>query len=384
MTTSDVRPHAPWVAVALALALAACSAGPTRPSTSTPRLTVPAISAVSPTSGSTSGGTTVTVTGTGFTGVTKVVFGSAPSTGFTVVSDTRITANTPPGAAGIVDVVVTNARGASAVTPQDHFVYSTPGPTVASVAPTSGPTTGSTTVIISGSGFTGVTKVAFGTVAAAVTVVSDTKITALSPPQAVGIQDVTVTTPAGTSALSAADQFTYKPPPPTVTGVAPGAGTVTGGTTVTITGTGFTGATKVLFGTVAATSFAVVSDSRVTAVSPAEAAATHNVTVTTANGTSALTAADHFTFTAPVPVITSVAPSSGPASGGTTVTITGTAFTGATKVLFGTVAAAGFTVVSATRITALSPAQAAATRNITVTTGFGTNTLNGSDHFTYK
>jgi len=41
-------------------------------------------------------------------------------------------------------------------------------------------------------------------------------------------------------------------------------------------------------------------------------------------------------------------------------------------------------VVSATRITALSPAQAAATRNITVTTGFGTNTLNGSDHFTYK
>ncbi|TMD03065.1 MAG: hypothetical protein E6J01_17120, partial [Chloroflexi bacterium] len=87
------------------------------------------------------------------------------------------------------------------------------------------------------------------------------------------------------------------PSGPVVTGVSPTSGTTGGGTTVTITGTGFTGATAVKFGTVAAASFTVNSDSSITAVSPAEASATVDVTVTTANGTSAASAADQFTFT---------------------------------------------------------------------------------------
>src|ERR1019366_7947378 len=64
----------------------------------------------------------------------------------------------------------------------------------------------------------------------------------------------------------------------------------------------------------------------------------------------------------PAPAVTSISPSSGPTTGGTTVTITGTNFTGATKVGFGAVAATSFTVVSSTEITAVSPAQAAGTR----------------------
>jgi hypothetical protein len=142
-----------------------------------------------------------------------------------------------------------------------------------------------------------------------------------------------------------------------------------------------TGATKVLVGTVAATSFSVVSSSEITAVSPAQVAAVHNTYVTTPEGTSLPVAADEFTYTAAV--VSSISPTSGPTTGGTTVTITGFGFTGATKVLFGTVAATSFSVVSDTKITAVSPAQAAAWHKIYVTTPSGTSSPVTADRFTY-
>jgi hypothetical protein len=83
---------------------------------------------------------------------------------------------------------------------------------------------------------------------------------------------------------------------PTVTGVNPNTGPTTGGTTVTITGTNLTGATAVMFGTVAATSFTVNSDTSITAVAPAESAGTVDVTVTTPGGTSATSSADQYTY----------------------------------------------------------------------------------------
>jgi hypothetical protein len=126
--------------------------------------------------------------------------------------------------------------------------------------------------------------------------VSDTKITAVSPAEASALHNIFVTTPGGTSATVTADQFTFKNTAPVVTAVSPTSGSTSGGTTVTITGTGFTGATKVLFGAVAAASFTVVSDTKITAVSPAEASALHNIFVTTPWGTSATVTADQFTF----------------------------------------------------------------------------------------
>ena len=69
---------------------------------------------------------------------------------------------------------------------------------------------------------------------------------------------------------------------------------------MTITGTGFTGATAVDFGTTPATNFTVVSDTTITADSPA-GTGTVDVTVTTPAGTSATSAADQFTYTWPVP-----------------------------------------------------------------------------------
>ncbi len=154
---------------------------------------------------------------------------------------------------------------------------------------------------------------------------------------------MTVTTTGGTSTTSAADQFTYVSAP-TVTNVSPSSGPTAGGTVVTITGTNFTGATGVKFGTVAGTGVVVNSATSITVTSPAEAAATVDVTVTAAGGTSAVNApADQFTYVS-APTVTNVSPSSGPTAGGTVVTITGTNFTGATGVKFGTAAGTGFIV----------------------------------------
>jgi hypothetical protein len=68
-------------------------------------------------------------------------------------------------------------------------------------------------VTVTGSGFTGTTAVSFGTAAAPnLAVASDTQLTVTSPPGAAGTVDVTVTTPAGTSATTPAGQYTYIAP----------------------------------------------------------------------------------------------------------------------------------------------------------------------------
>ncbi|HEV7524756.1 MAG TPA: IPT/TIG domain-containing protein, partial [Acidimicrobiia bacterium] len=359
--------------------------GPTTTATPTCRPTgsvcTPIISSVSPSSGPTAGGTSVTISGFDFTGTTAVNFGATPATTFTVNSSTSITATAPAGTAGTVDITATDSAGTSSTSTADQFTY-VGAPTVTSVSPTSGPAAGGTSVTITGTGFTGATAVNFGATAATTfTVNNATTITATSPAHSAGAVDVTVTTPNGTSATSANDQFTFVAAP-TVTSVSPTSGPAAGGTSVTITGTGFTGATAVNFGAAAATTFTVNNATSITATSPAHSAGTVDTTVTTPGGTSATSAADQFTFLA-APTVTSVSPTSGPAAGGTSVTITGTGFTGATAVNFGATAATTFTVNNATSITATSPAHSTGTVDITVTTPGGTSATSANDQFTF-
>ena len=89
------------------------------------------------------------------------------------------------------------------------------------------------------------------------------------------------------------------------------------------------------------------------------------------------------TLVATKPSISAVAPNVGPATGGASVTITGANFTGATGVKFGTKAAAGFSISSATRIIATSPAGTGIV-DVTVTTPGGTTGAVTVDHFTYS
>jgi cyclophilin family peptidyl-prolyl cis-trans isomerase len=333
----------------------------------------PLVTGVSPAYAAPAGGAQVTITGSNFTGATAVKFGNTAATSFTFVSDTKITATAPAGT-GLVNVTVTNPGGTSATSAADQFNY---GPAVSGISPLRGAPAGGTQVTITGTNFTAATAVKFGTTAAtSFTVVSDTQITAKAP-AGTGAVDVTVTTTGGTSATSAADQFSYAP---LITAVTAAQGPLAGGTQVTITGSGFTGASGVKFGSLAA-SFDVVSDTQITANSPAGSGAV-DVTVTTAGGTSATSAADTFTYLA-APTIAGFDSSSAPAAGGMQVTITGTGFTGATAVTFGTTAATAFTVVSDTQITATVPAGANGTADVTVVATGGTSTVVPQDQFTY-
>ncbi|MCX6953868.1 MAG: IPT/TIG domain-containing protein, partial [Verrucomicrobia bacterium] len=173
--------------------------------------------------------------------------------------------------------------------------------------------------------------------------------------------------------------ITVLPDAPTVSGVSPASGPSAGGSTVSLTGTNFTGATGVSFGGTAGTSITVNSATSLTVTSPAASAGTVDITVTTSGGTSATSASDRFTFVA-APTIASLSPTSGLPAGGTSVTLTGTNLTGATAVNFGTTTATAYTVDSATSITATSPAGSAGSVNVTVTTVGGTS---AGSPFTY-
>jgi hypothetical protein len=229
---------------------------------------------------------------------------------------------------------------------------SAPAPAVTAVTPNSGPSTGGTVVTITGTHFAGATTVMFGASPATNLTISDTAITATAPPGAAGPVDITVTTPAGTSAAGPADQFTYLVPTPVVTAISPASGPEAGGTQVTISGSHFTGATTVSFGATSATAAIVNSDTSITATAPSDTDGIVDVTVTGPSGTSTAVTADHYTYLEPAPAITSVSPASGPETGGTAVTISGTDFLGASAVHFGSASAAGFTVNGDTSITA--------------------------------
>jgi hypothetical protein len=351
--------------------------------TSSTFTTIPLITNVSPNYGSIAGGTSVTITGGNFSTSTTsaVTFGSTPAASFTVNSDTQITATSPAASAGTVDITVTNAVGTSNTSSADQFFYETT-PTVTNVNPNAGPTSGGTSVVITGTDFLGTTAVSFGsTPATGFTVNSITQITATAPAESAGTVHVTVTTPQGTSSTSSSDEYTYTAPP-TVTGVSPNDGPTSGGTSVTITGTSFTTASAVTFGSTPATSFTVNSDTQITATSPAESAGTVHITVTNPGGTSATSPSDQFTYVSQ-PTVTGVSPNGGPIAGGTSVTITGTSFTTASAVTFGSTPATSFTVNSDTQITATSPAESAGTVHITVTNPGGTSTTSSSDQYTY-
>jgi hypothetical protein len=261
----------------------------------------PAISVLKPPRGKVAGGDKVTITGSGFTGTTSVKFGPTLATNFQVDSDGQITATTPTGTAGTVSVTVTTKAG-SVTGGEFTYITTDAAPTVTGINPTSGPASGGISVTITGTGFNGVTGIAFGSTAASnFTVNSDTQIMATSPVANLsGAVDVTVTTPNGTSATSNADQFTYLTPTalPTMTSISPTSGPIGGSTSVTITGAGFTGATEVNFGSIAASSFNVDSDTQITAVSPTVVSSRAvDVTVVTPGGTSTTSAADQFTYT---------------------------------------------------------------------------------------
>ncbi len=155
----------------------------------------------------------------------------------------------------------------------------TNAPTITSFTPTSGGA--GTSVVITGTNFTGATAVTFGGAAATTfTVNSPTQITA-TVPQAAVTGPIAVTTPIGTGTSTTSFSVIK------VTSFAPSSGKV--GTSVVITGTLFTSATAVKFNGTSATSFTVNSATQITAAVPA-GATTGPISVTSPIGTATSTA----------------------------------------------------------------------------------------------
>jgi nitrous oxidase accessory protein NosD len=259
---------------------------------------VPTITSLSRTSGPVAGGTSVTVNGTGLTGVQHVKFGTTTARAYTVVSTSQITATSPAHAAVGVTVSVTTPGGTTAPSAADAYTYTYSTPSVSSISPNLGLATGGTTVTVNGSGLNGATQVLFGSATGtSITVnAAGTQLTVTSPAGTFGtVVDVRVFTPVGESAVVAADKFTYGSGA-AITAMSRTNGPVAGGSSVTITGHGFSGVTHVKFGTTTAKSYSVKSSGQIVAVSPAHGASQVRVSVTTSNGTTPAAAADLFTF----------------------------------------------------------------------------------------
>jgi hypothetical protein len=312
------------------------------------------VAGFAPTSGAV--GSNVTITGTGFTGATNVSL-CFVDTLFTVVSSTRVTAVVPAGACdGRWRVTTPAGTGAS-----DGAFTVLPPPAVTGFSPSAGPV--GATVTLTGTGFSGATNVSLCFVETTFTVASSTQVTAKVPAGACDGR-WRVTTSLGTGASDGA--FTVTATGPAISGFSPGSGAV--GSTVTITGTGLTGATSVSLCLVE-TTFTVLSSTQVTARVPAEAC-NGRWRITNASGTGV----SDGVFTLSGPTITGFSPGSG--SVGSTVTITGTGFSGATSVSL-CFAETTFTVISATQVTARVPSGACDGR-WRVTTSDGTGVSDGA------
>jgi uncharacterized protein YjbI with pentapeptide repeats len=311
-----------------------------------------------------SAGTAVTIFGTNLSDVSAVRFDDK-NADFTIVNPTRITTTVPAGAANGPIRVVTPAGTFSSA--NNFTVTSDSGtPTINNFSPTAGPA--GTAVTITGANFTGATAVRFNGTNANFTLTSATQINTTVPTGATS-GPISIITPAGTVTSSASFTVTSQPVP-TISGFSPTSGPIGAG--VTITGANFTGTTAVRFNSTSA-NFTLTSATQITTTVPA-GATTGPISIITPGGT--VTTTDSFTVTQALPTISGFSPAAG--SAGTSVTITGANFTGATAVLFNNTNA-NFNVISATQITTTVPA-GATTGPISVITPSGT--VASSSNFT--
>ncbi|GAB3871820.1 hypothetical protein GCM10028824_21480 [Hymenobacter segetis] len=361
----------------------------------------PAITSFTPTIGVP--GTVVTITGTNFTGTTRVTFNGTVAPVFTVVSATQITVTVPTGATtGLITVTTPNGIAVSTT----RFTLQVP--VITSFTPTSGPV--GTLVTITGNYFTGATQVSFnGTVATTFTVVSATQITVVVPTGATS-GPITVTAPIGSG--TSTTPFLLPLPNDQCTGAIPLAcGQTINGTNLGATSTGDPTAACTLSIGPGGVFYTVVGTGASMTVTTCNAVTDFDTKLfvftgrcgsytcvrgnddTGANTCSTVTFASQYGVnylvfvngydatevgnfgltltcaTPPVaPAITSLSPTSGPA--GTTVTVTGSNFTGATAATINGVAVTGFTVVNGTTITFTIPA-GATSGNVVITTATG-------------
>jgi large repetitive protein len=303
---------------------------------------VPAISSVQPSQGVIGGGSEVRIFGEFIEPGATVFFDGVPAHSSTLVEPTQVLAVSPPHDYGWVDVTVTNANGYSGTLAMGYkFVF--PPPSLATLSPEAGTTGGGTEINITGHSFRPGQRVLFGSSEASSAILSDTAISATSPPNPPGVVDVTVMDEDGQFSTSS-DAYEYIAPVPTVSSITPEA--AASGAAVTVIGTNFSYATQVTIGDLPV-DFSVVDDSSLSIeVSPDAVTGPLSVTTSGGTGTSSFALAVQ-------PTIEGFHPAS--ATAATYVTINGTAFSSVQDVRFNDVAASSYSVISNRQIGAVLP-----------------------------
>jgi hypothetical protein len=373
----------------------------------------PAVTAISPSTGPTAGGTAVTITGVGFTDATGVTIGGAAATNFHVVSDTSITATTPAGSAGTASVLVSTPGGANPA--NTLYTYSggavTATQSVASKALTQNQPSASFTPVTGGGGatplsysispslptglslststgaITGTPSATLATATFTVTVTDANSQTAsntfqltvnsaVTATQSIASETLTqsratsftpVTGGGGTTPLS----YSISPGLPTGMSISSSTGAISGTPSATLAATSFTVTVTDTNGATASNSFTLTVNSAVTATQaiPTETLTQNHATtgftpVTGGGGTGSLS----YTVSPTLPTGLSISSSTGAISGTPTATAVATTYTVTVTDINGATASNTFVLIVNSAVTATqSISSAILTQNFAVT-----------------
>ncbi|HVM21662.1 MAG TPA: IPT/TIG domain-containing protein [Egibacteraceae bacterium] len=339
-------------------------------------------------------GQEITITGADLMGSKKpqVMFGAKAVAPGKTSTSTALTVKVPALPGGPVALRVTTTGG----TAQSNFYIA---PSVKSVTPAVGSTTGGSVVTITGSGFTGVDGFVDDPATPAVNerldgvtiggnrvtrlvAVSDTEIVAETPAGNDGAAPVVVRTTDGstTAAASFAPTFTYQPLP-TITALTPNYNGLDDPRPVVLTGRNLSSATRVFVGAVQVTDVVVDPEAGTMTFTPPASARAAVVNVTATNTDSAgkpYSAAVPFGYVA-APTVGKLVPAT--AQAGASVVVNGTGFAQGTSVSFGATAAS-CVVVSFAQLRCTVPA-GSGTADVTVTNAVGTSPVTPAGAFTY-
>lgn len=331
----------------------------------------PVITSLSPTEAYTSGGTSVTIIGDNFTPDSTVAFGETPAAEVTFDSETSLTVVTPASeVAGSAPVTVTTGDVTSNELPFEFLA-----PSITSVTPNTGDTSGGELVTVEGVGFGETPTVFLGDVEGIeVLVPAPNTVSAITPAQPVGPVDVTVVLPGLDATLINGYSYTDVAngiDVPVISSVTPNEGPTAGGQTVTIIGENFTPNSNVNFGDLVVRDAQFVSETEINVVTPASSV-TGPVPVIATNNAGLLSEPGEYTYLAPE--ISEVTPNEGTTNGGQVVVIGGDNFTSNVTVLFGETLTEVLEVTP-TEITVATPAQGPGVVNVTVNNGITPVTL---------
>ncbi len=349
----------------------------------------PTLSAVSPNLGAQGSSVNVTLTGTNLTGASAIIAGPGITvSNLTVVSATQVTATFAIGASaatGPQNVTITTPGGTSAVNPQAVFTINAPAPTLTAINPNTGAQGTSVNVTLTGTNLTAASAINAGPgiTVSNMAVVNATQVTAtfaIGASAATGPQNVTITTPGGTSP---AVVFTITAAAaPTLTAIAPSAGNQGASVNVSLAGTNLVGASAINAGPgITVSNVVVLSATQATAtfnIGAGVVPGSQNVTVTTPAGTSAVNPQVTFTVNVPPsPTLTAVSPNAGTQGGSLNVTLTGTNLTAASAISAGAgITVSSLVVIGPTQVTAtfaIGASAATGPQNVTITTPGGTS-----------